>query len=98
PETNFGQKIKEKVYLLTGKYDNLLFLENNKKIWPLLKITKLFIRATTTDGDSVSLKEALYFGAPVLASDVVPRADGVMLFNLEKDNLSEKIDEYLRNY
>ena len=61
-------------------------------------MTKLFIRATTTDGDSVSLREALYFGAPILASDVVPRPDGVMLFNLEKDDLSQKVDEYLGSY
>ena len=65
PETSFSQEIKEKVRLLTDKYDNLIFLENDKKIWPLLTVTKLFIRATTTDGDSVSLREALYFGAPV---------------------------------
>jgi glycosyltransferase involved in cell wall biosynthesis len=98
PETSFSQEIKEKVRLLTDKYDNLIFLENDKKIWPLLTVTKLFIRATTTDGDSVSLREALYFGAPVLASDVVPRPDGVMLFNLEKDDLNQKVDEYLGSY
>lgn len=98
PETSFSQEIRTKVRSLNGKYDNLLFLENDKKIWPLLEITKLFIRATTTDGDSVSLREALYFGAPVLASDVVPRPDNVMLFNLEKDDLSQKIDEYLGSY
>lgn len=98
PETSFSQEIRAKVRSLTGKYDNLLFLENDKKIWPLLQVTKLFIRATTTDGDSVSLREALYFGAPVLASDVVPRPDNVMLFNLEKDDLSQKIDEYLGSY
>jgi hypothetical protein len=39
----------------------------------------------------ILLVEALYFGAPVLASDVVPRPDGVMLFNLEKDDLSQKL-------
>lgn len=98
PETSFSQEIRAKVRSLTGKYDNLIFLENDKKIWPLLQVTKLFIRATTTDGDSVSLREALYFGAPVLASDVVPRPDGVMLFNLEKDDLSQKVDEYLGSY
>ncbi|MBF4454320.1 glycosyltransferase [Acinetobacter sp. SK-43] len=98
PETSFSQEIRAKVRSLTGKYDNLIFLEDDKKIWPLLQVTKLFIRATTTDGDSVSLREALYFGAPVLASDVVPRPDGVMLFNLEKDDLSQKVDEYLGSY
>lgn len=98
PETSFSQEIKAKVHSLTGKYENLFFLENDRKIWPLLQVTKLFIRATTTDGDSVSLREALYFGAPVLASDVVPRPDNVMLFNLEKDDLSQKIDEYLGSY
>lgn len=95
PERDFSQKIKRKVNSLKGWRDNLIFIENDRKIWPLLKSTRLFIRATTTDGDSVSLREALYFNAPVLASDVVPRPNGVMLFNLENDNLEYKIDKCL---
>lgn len=98
PKTEFSEKIKKKLETLNGLYSNLIFLENGKKIWPLLKVTKLFIRATTTDGDSISLKEALYFGAPVLASNVVPRAKGVMLFDLKNEDLHQKIDEYLRNF
>lgn len=95
PDTKFSQQVKNKVESFKNINSNLIFLENDKKIWPLLQVTKLFVRATTTDGDSVSLKEALHFGASVLASDVVPRPENVMLFNLENDNLSQKICEYL---
>jgi len=33
----------------------------------------VLIRATNTDGDSLSVREALWFGKPALASDCVDR-------------------------
>jgi len=36
----------------------------------------VFLRPTTTDGDSVAIREALWLGVPVLASNVVRRPDG----------------------
>lgn len=92
-ETAYGKYIENKVNSLKGKFDNLIFLENNTQIWPLLSISRILIRATTTDGDSVTIKEALYFGSKVLASDVVPRPKDVLLFNLEKDNLCEILEK-----
>ena len=38
------------------------------------------IRATSTDGDSLSVREALDSGVRVLATDCVDRPDGVTLF------------------
>ena len=48
------------------------------------------IRATTMDGDSLSVKEALYYGVPVFATDVVDRPSGVISFSDFKD-LEKKI-------
>lgn len=40
----------------------------------------LFVRPTYADGDSISVREALAVGTPVLASDVVSRPDGAVTF------------------
>ena len=60
--------------------DNFLFMLDQKEIWPLFKIINLNIRATVTDGDAISIREALFFNCPVLASDVVKRPEQCQLF------------------
>lgn len=70
-------KIKENFFLLTGQ----------KEIWPLFKKVDLMIRPTVTDGDSVSIREALFFNVPVIASDVVLRPKKCLLFHYS--NLNE---------
>lgn len=62
--------IKESIYIISGQ----------KEMWPIIKQSVLFIRATNTDGDPLSIKEALYFGTKVLASDCCKRAELVSLF------------------
>lgn len=93
--TEFSNQIESKITRLEKVYPNLIFLKDNIKIWPLFEVTKLLIRATTTDGDSVTVKEALYFGATVLASDVVPRPKEVKLFDIVEDDLKKEIEFYL---
>lgn len=39
-----------------------------------------YVRPTDRDGDAVALREALYYGKPVVASDCVERPAGVRLF------------------
>ncbi|MDM1245255.1 glycosyltransferase family 1 protein [Acinetobacter indicus] len=94
-DTSYGNYIKAKVDLLKNKFSNLIFLENNTQIWPIFKISEIVIRATTTDGDSVTIKEALHFGSKVIASSVVPRPENVILFDLESDDLIAIIEENL---
>lgn len=45
-------------------------------VWSL---SRAFLRPTATDGDSVSVREALLLGVPVVASDAVPRPPGCWL-------------------
>lgn len=45
---------------------------------PALPLTAVYLRPTLTDGDAVSVREALAAGTPVLASDVVRRPAGVV--------------------
>jgi glycosyltransferase involved in cell wall biosynthesis len=71
--------------------ENFIFLTGSKEIWPLFKKTDLFIRPTSTDGDAISIREAMYFGCPVIASDVCKRPEGTIYFkNREIDDLFEK--------
>lgn len=46
----------------------------------LLRRVDLYLRPTSTDGNSVAVLEALELGVPVLASDAVPRTEGVITF------------------
>jgi glycosyltransferase involved in cell wall biosynthesis len=77
---------KGSYFLYTKKYNiivenNILFLTNNHSFFEVLKMSSCFIRNTSTDGDSLSIKEALYIGLPVLATDCVSRPKGVKLIN-----------------
>jgi glycosyltransferase involved in cell wall biosynthesis len=71
-------------------------LENAYLIW---RASDIFIRATNTDGDSISVREALSMGTSVVASDASPRPKGVVLFanrdikaliNVVRQSLNEK--------
>jgi hypothetical protein len=48
--------------------------------WSLFGANSLYIRATSTDGNSVSIHEANFLGSTVIATDVVPRPDFVKVF------------------
>lgn len=91
----FGLKIRKMSENLQSKYNNFILLTNNTPIWPLFKSGLVFLRITTTDGDSVSLKESLFFDCPVLATDVVSRPAGTKLFNLKNDDLFNAIENLI---
>ncbi len=57
-----------------------LIFEELDEIWPLYIVSDVFVRPTVTDGSPLSIKEALWFETPVIASDCVPRPNDVMLF------------------
>jgi glycosyltransferase involved in cell wall biosynthesis len=44
------------------------------------KLSDIFLRPTRSDGDANSIREALYLGVPVIASDCVERPDQVLTF------------------
>ncbi|MFZ6041304.1 glycosyltransferase [Vibrio natriegens] len=75
-------KVKNLLERRVSNHNSYLYVSGNYELWPLFKMVDLFIRPTTTDGDSVSIREALYLNCPVVASNVVPRPDDVVTFNL----------------
>ena len=46
----------------------------------VLKCADLFVRPTITDGDALSVREAIWYGVPAIASDAVTRPERTILF------------------
>jgi glycosyltransferase involved in cell wall biosynthesis len=61
--------IRERVYIAYGR-----------PLVPALRSNGVFVRPSRADGDAVSIREALQAGIPVVASDVVERPEGAVLF------------------
>jgi glycosyltransferase involved in cell wall biosynthesis len=79
--------------------ENILIIQkempNGFEVW---KISDLFIRPTYTDIEGISVKEALYCGTPVIASDACVRPDGVIVFkNRDIDDLFLKVLNFITN-
>lgn len=56
----------------------------------------LVIRSTNTDGDALTVREALYLNRTIIASDVTSRPKGTILFkNRNSEDLFEKIKDNL---
>jgi glycosyltransferase involved in cell wall biosynthesis len=60
--------------------NNWLILESALPASALFKRCNLFIRPTLTDGDSLSIRECLSAGVPVVASDAASRPEACFLY------------------
>ncbi len=56
-----------------------LFCEPLAPFYPMYGLADIMVRPTLSDGDALSVREALYFGLPTVASDAVPRPKEVIL-------------------
>ena len=73
----------KKMMLLIKKLkieENFYFLTGLNELWPIFKKADLLVRPTNTDGDSISIREALYFKTSVVASDVTSRPKECYIF------------------
>ena len=62
----------------------------------LIKYSDLVLRPTCTDGDALTVREALFLGKPVIASDIVSRPEGTILFkNRDYESMAGKVIEVL---
>ena len=59
---------------------SVFFIDFPHPYFELLKHVDYFVRNTSTDGDALSVKEALYLGVSTICTDVVDRPDGATLF------------------
>lgn len=88
------QWIKQK-----GIEKNFLFQTKPCQFYPVLMKSDAFVRPTNTDGDAVSIREALFLKIPSIVSDVVPRPEETILFrNRDITDLTLKVREVLDNY
>lgn len=77
---NYYNKIRKFVAESNLK-NNILFIEGRlEEVYPLEKEASIMVRPSCTDGDSLSVRESLYFGVPVVVSDAVQRPEGCILF------------------
>jgi glycosyltransferase involved in cell wall biosynthesis len=63
-----------------GLEDNFLLINERLSFVKLIEKTAIVLRPTNTDGDALTVREALFLGKPVVASDVVERPEGTILF------------------
>lgn len=95
-DEEYFEKINSRIEEL-GIRENFSFLIGQKELWPLFRSADLMVRPTNTDGISVSVAEALYFGCPAVASDAVERPAGTLIFrNRDREDFLRKCEEALR--
>jgi glycosyltransferase involved in cell wall biosynthesis len=74
--------------------ENFLLLSENLSFVRLIEQADIVLRPTNTDGDALTIREALYLGKTIIASDVVNRPSGTILFKSRDTNdLKTKIVE-----
>lgn len=79
-------------------WNNVLIVKNVCSLSAIIKKSDLFVRSTLLDGDSISVRKALFLGVPVVASDTTFRPKGVVLFKKGNINdLHNKIKRVLEN-
>ncbi len=98
-ERRYYNELKDRISKLNLEEKIFIFEVKGTEFYPMLQKSNLFIRPTNTDGDAVSLREALYFKTPSIASDVVVRPKGTILFqNRNECDLETKVTHVLKNY
>lgn len=75
---------------------DILFIDYMIDFSELLKKSTMTLRATRSDGDSLSIREALLLQIPIIASDVTHRVEGTLLFeNENSEDLASRILDVL---
>ena len=79
PSGNYKKQILSSNLMLNT---DIIFLNGNLDFLDAMRFCDVFIRNTTTDGDSLSLHEVLSIYKPVWATKVVTRPKGVYLYDV----------------
>jgi hypothetical protein len=79
--------------------NNFFFQTSPCQFYPVLMKSDIFVRPTTSDGDAISLREALFFKIPSVASDAAPRPAGTLLFkNRDIEDFTSRLKMVWDNY
>jgi glycosyltransferase involved in cell wall biosynthesis len=97
-EEEYFRKQRDKIRRF-GLEGDFLFMIEKCEFYPVIRNCHIFIRPTNTDGYSVSLAEGIFFKVPVIASDVVERPAGTILFKTRDGlELFHKTCNIMENY
>ena len=92
-QENLLKKISEQI---VNENNILLVTDEIFELMPLFQYCDICLRPTKTDGDSLTIREALSMGCKVIASDVSARPEGTITYHFgDPDNLLEKVIEAL---
>jgi len=94
PSGTYKEKLESCIDSFVSRSGNFIMYTDSKNIsfYELLKLADVSIRATRSDGDSLSIRESLYLGVSTIASDVVERPEGCIKFTgLSSIDLAKKI-------
>ncbi len=93
----YAEKMRQEVKRrgLTGHW---LFSRPQDAFYTTYKLVDLVVRPTLSDGDALTVREGLHFGTPTIASDVVPRPEGTILFRTgDQKDLERVVRQTLEN-
>jgi glycosyltransferase involved in cell wall biosynthesis len=79
-DLRYFQALTRRIAELEIEKQVLFFTEPLEDVHLLWQASDVFLRATNTDGDAVTVREALSMGVPVVASDASRRPEGAVLF------------------
>ncbi len=97
-DKKYFERMKQRIHD-KNLQDNFLFLTCPIELHTIISKSDIFLRPTNTDGDAVSLNEALYLKIPSIASDAVPRPKGTILFkNRDINDFHSSISQVLNDY
>ena len=89
----FRARVKQR-----GLEKHWLFSRPLDVFYPVYELVDILVRPTLSDGDSLSVREALHFGVPTVASDAAPRPEGTIVFpNRDQDAYEHAVTRTLEN-
>ena len=81
----------------TEEVKNTFFINYSIDFVSLLILTDGFIRNTTTDGDSISIHEAIFNNVPVFCTSIVDRPEQSILYKNAKIELFNLLDSHQKH-
>jgi glycosyltransferase involved in cell wall biosynthesis len=95
PSNSMKEFVEEEKKRFNSKNNNeIQFIGNYIDFSSLIKKSNVVVRPTRSDGDALTVREALHFNVPIIASDCSVRPIGTILFNTGDDmDLAKKIHQ-----
>lgn len=89
----------ERLIIELNLQDHFLLLNASFSFVKVIEKSDVVLRPTNADGDAVTIREAIYLGKPILASDIVKRPYGTLLFKTRNmDDLFIKLVTLLGDF